>query len=56
MASGTGGADPSLHLAFVVIGCGSVSVAVFSGLRLITKLERHQNAETESNVNADGIS
>jgi hypothetical protein len=46
--------DPSLHLAFVVLGCGSVFVAIFSGLRLITKLQRQQNAETDRNVNANG--
>jgi hypothetical protein len=48
--------DPSLHVAFVMISFGSVFVAIFSGLRLLTKLERHQSAETESNVNANGTS
>jgi hypothetical protein len=45
--------DPSLHLAFLVVGCGMLFAAIFSGLRLITMLQRHQIAETDSNVNAN---
>ena len=47
--------DPLLHLVFLVVAGAQLFAAIFSGLRLIAKLQGHRNAETSSDVNANAF-